>query len=108
MPKVPSLRPDPAGSVVAKPSLFGRIDLNNPVFADGIRRGVRKIVTQTVLGPAPPDRAARSLEVIRVGVALLILVHGVYRLPCWREALRHSESGWKRRGFQRAMPLPSA
>lgn len=32
-------------------------------------------------GPkAPPDRAAQVLEILRVTVALLILIHGVYRL----------------------------
>ena len=34
-----------------------------------------------LLGPkAPPQRAGHALEVLRVTVALLILVHGVYRL----------------------------
>ncbi len=34
-----------------------------------------------LLGPgAPPDRAGRVLELLRVTVALLILIHGAYRL----------------------------
>lgn len=35
----------------------------------------------TLPGPrVPPERAAPALEVLRVTVALLILIHGVYRL----------------------------
>lgn len=38
------------------------------------------MMSQILGASAPPERAAQALEVIRVSVALLILIHGVYRL----------------------------